>query len=34
MLDRKDVREFLDEELKEVEVPDGIFKKALVQFSL
>jgi len=31
MLDRKAVREFLDEELKETEVPDGIFKKALVE---
>ena len=31
MLDRKVVREFLDEELKEVEVPDDIFKEVLVE---
>jgi len=31
LLDRKAVREFLDEELKETEVPDDIFKKALVE---
>ena len=31
MLDRKVVREFLDEELKEMEIPDDIFKEALVE---
>ena len=31
MLDKKVVREFLDEELKETEVPDDIFKEALVE---
>jgi len=31
VLDRKVVREFLDEELKEVEMPDDIFKEALVE---
>ncbi len=31
MLDRKVVREFLDEELKETEIPDDIFKEALVE---
>lgn len=31
MLDRKAVREFLDEELGEVEIPDDIFKEALVE---
>lgn len=27
MLDRKVVREFLDEELKEIEIPEDIFKE-------
>jgi len=31
MLDKKVVREFLDEELEEVEVPDDIFKEVLVE---
>ena len=31
MLDREVVREFLDEEFKETEVPDDIFKEALVE---
>lgn len=31
MLDSKAVREFLDEELGEVEIPDDIFKEALVE---
>jgi len=31
VLDRKAVREFLDEELGEVEIPDDIFKEALVE---
>ena len=31
MLDRKAVREFLDEELGEVEIPDDIFKEVLVE---
>ena len=31
MLDRKVVREFLDEELKEIEIPEDIFKEALVE---
>ncbi|HZK11823.1 MAG TPA: hypothetical protein VFD10_05680 [Atribacterota bacterium] len=31
MLDRKVIREFLDEELKETEVPDDIFKEVLVK---
>ena len=31
MLDRKVVREFLDEEFRETEVPDDIFKEALVE---
>ena len=31
MLERKVVREFLDEELKETEVPDDIFKEELVE---
>lgn len=31
LLDRKVVREFLDEELKETEIPDDIFKEALVE---
>ena len=31
MLYRKAVREFLDEELGEVEIPDDIFKEALVE---
>ncbi|PKP56339.1 hypothetical protein CVT91_13420 [Candidatus Atribacteria bacterium HGW-Atribacteria-1] len=30
MLDREVVREFLDEELEEIEIPDDIFKEALV----
>lgn len=30
MLDRKAVREFLEEELGEVEIPEDIFKEALV----
>ncbi|MDO9555412.1 MAG: hypothetical protein Q7J40_02380 [Atribacterota bacterium] len=31
MLDRKVVSEFLDEKLEEIEVPDDIFKEALVE---
>ena len=31
MLDRKVVREFLDEELEEIEVPNDIFKEVLVE---
>lgn len=31
MLDRKVVGEFLDEELKEIEVPKDIFKEVLVE---
>ena len=31
MLDRESVREFLDEELKEVEIPDNIFKEVLAE---
>ncbi len=31
MLDRKAVREFLDKELGEVEIPDDIFKESLVK---
>jgi hypothetical protein len=31
MLDREVVREFLDEELMEIEIPDDIFKEALVE---
>jgi len=31
VLDRKVVREFLDEELEEIEIPDDIFKEALVE---
>jgi len=31
MLDREVVREFLDEELKEIEIPGDIFKEALVE---
>ncbi len=31
MLDRKVVREFLDEELRETEVPDDILEEALVE---
>ena len=31
MLDRKAVREFLDEELKEVEIPKDISKEAIVE---
>ena len=31
MLDREVIREFLDEELKEVEIPKDIFKVALVE---
>ena len=31
MLDREVVRKFLDEELKETEIPDDIFKEALVE---
>ena len=31
MLDRKAVREFLDEELEGMEIPDDIFKEALVE---
>ncbi len=31
MLSRKIVREFLDEELKETEIPDDIFKGVLVK---
>jgi len=31
VLDRKVVREFLEEELKEIEIPKGISEKALVE---
>lgn len=31
MLDRKVVREFLDEELKEIEIPDDITNEAIVE---
>jgi len=31
MLDREVVKEFLDEEFKETEMPDDIFKEALVE---
>ena len=31
MLDKKVVREFLDEELKETEIPDDIFREVLVK---
>jgi hypothetical protein len=31
MLDRKVVREFLDEELEEVEIPKDIFKEVLLE---
>ena len=31
MLDRKVVREFLDEELKEVEMPDDVFKEVFIE---
>jgi len=31
VLDRKVVREFLDEELKEIEIPEDIFKEVLVE---
>ncbi|GAG25097.1 unnamed protein product [marine sediment metagenome] len=31
MLNRKAVREFLDEELKETKIPDDIFKEALAE---
>ena len=31
MLDRKVVREFLDEELRETKIPDDIFKETLVE---
>ena len=31
MLDREVVREFLDEEFKEMEIPDDIFKKVLLE---
>ena len=31
MLDRKDVKKFLDGELKETETPDDIFKEVLVE---
>jgi len=31
MLERRVVKEFLDEELGEVEIPDDIFKEALVE---
>jgi len=31
MLDRRVVREFLDEELKEMEIPDDISKDILVE---
>ena len=31
MLDREIVREFLEEELEEIEVPDDIFKEVLVE---
>ena len=31
MLDREVVREFLDEELEEIEIPDDIFKEVLVE---
>ena len=32
MLDRKVVREFLDEEPKEMEIPDDISEETLVKF--
>jgi len=31
LLDREIVREFLEEELEEIEVPDDIFKEVLVE---
>jgi len=31
MLDRRVVREFLDEELREMEIPDDIFKEKVVE---
>ena len=31
MLDREVVREFLEEELEEIEIPDDIFKEVLVE---
>ena len=31
MLDREGVREFLDEELKEMEIPKDIFKEAVIE---
>jgi len=31
LLDREVVREFLEEELEEIEVPDDIFKEVLVE---
>jgi len=31
MVDRKTVREFLDEKLEEIEVPDDIYKEVLVE---
>ena len=31
MLNRRVVREFLDEELKRIEIPDDIFKEAIVE---
>jgi len=31
LLDRETVREFLDEELEEVEVPDDIYKEVLIE---
>jgi len=31
VLDRKVVREFLEEELKEIKIPDDIFKETLVE---
>ncbi|MCJ7788853.1 MAG: hypothetical protein MUP69_01490 [Candidatus Atribacteria bacterium] len=31
MLDKKVVREFLDEELKEIEIPDDITNEAIVE---
>ena len=31
LLDRRVVREFLDEELKGIEIPDDIFKEAIVE---
>jgi len=33
VLDREAVREFLDEELKETEIPEDIFKEALTEAS-